>query len=702
MEYNFLQVVPESKKDSKYYESWDDFILSRFNSQRLRTGDYAGAYIENVGQQAPSQGVSDQYSNPISIIQRNKRYYANMQGNEKFGFIGRTLSNEATPIGVSWQRVPKITQLMNDLEGEMSRSLNYYDMYAESTSPSAQNEKTNKLKLTRIKVENKELFQELEDLGISFSTLGGVEEQFQTMDEVEAYMDNDYKTQVEVLAEMIKTDIIRRNGGSSFNKKAILEAAIAGICCAEVTIENGKTKWNLYDADRVIWDNSRDRVIHDDFRYIGLIDYKTPAEVLEEFGDELRETEEGRKAILEIEKITTAKTINTSAAGMFMTGMSSNIPLIAVTKNYWSAYKKDDGEQYLTYYKSTRIADIISVGNGECTNLVESYKDVKKVFPPVVLYTPDMVNGMAGSFVSKMVDYSDLIDFYKNKLNTYVARSQGRVGLILGETLQDQDYIDMYNNWSKFGVASTNTANGDEYNDKTQRIMEFFDTSNYQEMELLMRLIKEEEKWMEAITSANDITLGQQSQYVSANAQRQTIDQAKKAVYSFYDGFLKFLEQLVTVSVNIEKDQIAINNDNYAIPFVSKFGKEFLKKIKYLTLEDFRIRFKFIDPITEESRKVIMGYIEREVSNPNGFITPEDFANALSIKTVTGLQKYFSKITKRVTKQREQQEEIALNQQQLAQQQEANKDITKESIAADAKVQTAEIKSETDLAKQMM
>lgn len=689
----FLGVVSEEDKkkdDGKYYYDWADFILSRYNSQTYRS-----AYDLNIENIPISQ--RELYTNPVGAIKRNFAYYGTVQDNKQFSFVSTDLNNQALPTGQVWQRVPKITNLINDLDGDFLKNTQYQRLAAESVSPSAENEKTQKLKLTSIKQQNRELFMELEELGIGFNPLGGVEDEFETIDEAQAYIENDYKTPLEAIGDVIKDDVIERNEYEAFKSTLLKYAAIGGVVATEIDVQNGRAKWNTYLPERIIWDNSQDRQFHKDFRFLGLIDYKTPSEIISIYGDELRETKEGKEALERIKNFTYNQGIGNKSGTLSLFGMSGNIPTICVIKNYWKAIKKTDSEEYITYETCVKIGDIITVRKGEVSNIVEHYRDKKIVFPPVILWTPDMTDGVAHSFVSRMVPYQDLLDLYKNRLNDLVIRSYGKAIFIDGAEMSSTSYDEIVNQLRRFGIAAVNTSDGSDDLEPNRPMISVYDTSNYQEIQTLLSLIRQEEVNMEAVISTNDVTLGQQEQYLSAVTQKTTIDQAKKGTYGFYQGYLHYIESLVQLSVNIQKDLFAKNGGEYAIPLLSRFGESILKKIEDLPFETFSIKFKFLEPITDLKSQEIINYIKQESLRPDGFITPEDFAKAISFKNYPDLIRYFTKITKRAKKEKQQQEEIALNEARLARQEEQNNAIASQIIAEQGANQRDALKAETSL-----
>jgi len=700
METNFLAVKTEEEKNAdngKWYTEYAKFILSRYNTQT--SIDSNNLINEETGGNVAS-------FSPIEAIRRNFSYFANKQDNKQFGFITQDNSGEALDIGVVWQRVPRIQQLVNDFVGDIQKSMKYYDMYVYSVSPSAQNEKTNKLGLTRLKQQNNERFKALEELGVVFSPLGDIEEDFDSIDDIESFIENDYKTPLEIYADIIKKDILDRNDYITYCDKALKYATIAGIIATEIRKKNGKVYWHIYMPDRIIWDNSVDTQHHKDIRYIGLIDYMTPSEIIETWGEELRSTDEGIEALEKLKQITTDRGVNGDTGfntTLPLTSRSNNIPLITVVKNYWKALKKTEEEQYDTYYQCVQIADIITVEKKEVENLVENYKDRKVVYPPVSIWTPEVVQGEAHSLVGRMIHNADLIDFYKNRINQRILQSKGRVAIIVAENLGSKGMVEITNDWERMGATVINRQNPLDYEAvNSGRFAEVLDFSNTQEIQMLVSILDREEQMMERITNATDITLGEQQQYVSTVTQGRSIEQSKKGVFGFYEGFLKHIEHLTLLSVNIQKDLVADENNNYAIPLLSRFGQDFLKKIRNITLEDFNVSFKFLDPITEAKSQAILTYIERKASDPNSGFTDEDFANAISFRTLTQLQKYFKKITRRQKKEREEQAMLAAQQQQQAIEAKNNTDIEKANVSAGGVVEAAEIKAEADLAKEAM
>lgn len=704
-EYNFLSVVPDSQKDNRYYKNWCLHILSQYNQQTYRSvNEYSDTY--NIDGQINTSVYGQTNYNYITTVRRNKSYYENKQDNEQFGFIGRDLENNPTAIGTAWQRIPKISSLVNDMTGEGVSRYKYYDLFLKSISPSAENEKTQKHRLTSIKIENKERFQQLEELGIYFNPLGGAEDDFDTLDDVDAYLNNDYKTVFEVYADVIKDDTIRRNDISSFIGVTLKEAIIVGLLATKIETKDGKTVWHNYPQDQIIWDNSKDRVIHKDFKYIGLIDWLTASEIIDRYKDDILELENGQDILNKLERYNISGSFSGTFSGNtnfnFLYGQSYNgIPMLGVVSCYWQAIKKNDEEEYSTFYEALQIADLCTIKTGETTNLIENFDDRRKVCPPVVLFTYDMFDGMPHSFVSRMIHHADLIDFYKNKMNELIIKSHGNVPLIIAENIGKEMY-EVINDVKQHGMSMITNANGLVDDFSKENLVSYLNFSNYQEIEMLASKIAEEERMMEKIISASDITLGQQTGYVSSNTQMTTIEQAKKSVLQFYDNYQTFIEHLVTLSVNIEKNLVAKYNDKYGLPFVSKFGNKFLEDVKDFGLEDFRAEFKYLDPITQENRAFIRDYLKMQSQDPNSGISPEDVVEALSMTSLTQLKKYFRKITRKNREREIQQEQAEVEQQLLMQDKDLNTQLAKENINAETEIAKQELKNRGDFTKQMI
>lgn len=702
MDNSFLQVHTEKQKfenDKQFFKDWIDFITSRYDTQTFRYDTLLGTeHTEAYGSERELERDDDLYTSYIAKIRRNNEYYSTRQDNKQFGFISTDNENRPLAIGQVWQRVPKIKQILDDFVGEMLKAMKNQDLYPKSISPAAQNEKTNKLKLTQSKIENPELFADLEELGVFISPLGGVEQEMETVDEIETYIENDYKTPTEVYADIIKGEILERNHFVDYQQKSLKNAAKHGVVTTEVVIKNGKTYWEVYEPEDVIWDNSIDNQHHDKFRYIGLIKRMTSAEIIDMYRDQLTEDE-----IKKIDNLSeeSASVIN-GRSSLYFTSNNSNIPLISVIKGYWAAIKKTEEEEYLSFYTATKIAEVAYVDVKEVDNIVENFDDREFVCPPVIFWTPDMEQGEAHSFCSRMIHNQDLIDFYKNRINQLILQSNGRVIIVMGDKLQSTSLTQMTNDWKRMGATVINTESGDDYSTIDKNIAQVLDTSNTAEIANLLSLLEKEERMLEEITSANDITLGQQENYISQKTQQVSIEQAKKGVFSFYEGFLGMCERLVQLSVNIEKNLIPDNNNKYAIPLFNKFGVDFLDKIKNISLEDFRIRFKYLDPVTFEYRQYLLQYFEREASKENSTLTPEDFVTALSFKTVSQLKAYFKRVSRRMTQEKKQREEAAILAQQEAEQARGEIELGKANIEGQTQRDVATIKNEGNIEKEIV
>lgn len=686
MEYSFLKLTTETDKyakDGEWFEKNGLYIASQYDRQVRRDfGVITGRAVGNAANLTTgSPNVPSTYvgGSPMNAIRIFYDYYSNTQQNQSYGYASTDTDNVSLPS--VWVAGQKITELVDDAVGKQIKVVNGAKVDTKSVSPAATNRKTKQIELATIAHELKDYIGQMEqDQGVGFSPLGGMEQKFESLGDLNNYFKYDYKEKMEVMAHQIVQDIMLRNDYLNFFKDVLKNCLIGGVIATYPRVKNGKVWLKKYYPYQIIYDNKEDSEHHQNDRYIGVIEYMTPQEIISEYGEELQKTEKGRKALKTLKEITVdnyGRFVNSLPNCTLTTAMTNSTYInIAVVKAWWRADKdtryvvRENGEygsKYVTkikdtdketdnhwwetWYKCTMIADLAIVDYGEETNLVERFEDKAVVQPPICVWTPDMTMGYARSLVGRLFQLQDKIDYFENTITQYVDRSTGKNFIVRGDLLgvSPDTVVNMVNDFRRYGIHVTSTQDGDDpqSGDNVKNLIETVDMTLDPNIVNLIGLRKEQEELMQKIASTSEVDLGQQQGYISVNSQQQTISQNEKGTLSLTYGFIRHICQSLQMATNIQKNLIAEYNEGYGIPVISEDGQQYLEATKDLALEDFQIYMRFEDNITTEVRNRLLVIAERYASQPQPIITMKDIVKIEMAKNLTELMGYFDDIARK-------------------------------------------------------
>lgn len=733
-DYVFLSATTEADKykdNGKYFKDWNAYIITKYDTQRFRGN--MGSMVGLTG--TTNTGIPEwnyKGGSPVNAMWAYYAYFTQRQDNEKFGFITKDTYNNPMPIGSTWMRNSKISQLIYNFVGRTMGNLKYQEFDLRSITPATVNAKTIKFDLARIKRDNREVFEELEQQGVAFSPLGGAEDEFDTDEEFEDFKDNTYKENAEIECSWIMDDVKIRNRFTDYFNKCLTHASIGGVSATKPYVKNGKVWWRHYDGRDVIWDNSEDSTLHERDNFIGLIRRMTGPEIIDMYGDELLATPEGKEAYEKIKngKLDTSAYSNTYINSTLNVLQDNNgVPQYIVVDAYWRALKdtryverknEDYGSTYVpklkdtdtdekdsfwweTWYKCTTLGNLAIVDYGEETNLLENFDDKKIVEPRVVLFTPEMTDGYAQSLVGRMVQNADAIDFFRNLIIERARRSKGKVAFINGDVMNKTALSDIENDLQMMGMTVVTKMQGDDYvSDANSRLVEMVDLSATAEITLFSDLVAQQERIMEEITSANEITLGQKTDYISSSNQQSTLNQAQYGIFKYIEGFKDYICKVLQVSVNMQKNLVAESNDEYGVPVTSQLGQRFLKDIKNISLQDLQVYIRPVDPITEQMRSEIILDMRTLAQNPDSGVMPADISKLYMLKTVAEMQRHYERVTKRILKQQKEAQIAAAEQEAAMVQSQNDAMIASKEMEMAGKAEDSDKKIEGDILKELV
>ena len=732
------------KENGQWFKDWSKYIASLYNTQLPKTdGNQYNGF--SAGNGAYNTGTEGAFSNtPIGQINRWYEYYRGEQPNLDYGWSEKDGTGAA--FGPTWIRGKKIQQLVDYAEGNAIKILQNMKISTRALSEAASNKRTEALEKFRFFSVIKPVLEQLQlnESGVEYSPLGGAEADFDFPEQVYEYLERNYKEEMEEYAKIIADDFTARIDGINSFRKAFKDAVIGGITASEFYAKGNRVWTRLYEGDAIIWDNAQDDPLNKDCRYVGLIRWMTPSEILdtwdkEKLGEEL------------YGKILNIANGGSVPSGVFLEGIAnSGLPssqttsagiVLPVLNCYWRASKdtrytvtepdkygnehvikkkdKDGAGDYWmeTWYQNTMIGNLGYVGWGECYNNVERITDKKRVEPPVKVFVPHITRGGLSSLVSRLYQHQDRKDFLMNEITKMIDKAYGRVLAVNGQLLGDAKFSQIVEDFKRYGVSVVNIrASGDaDDQDKNMPLMEAYDMTLDSNMQMYIALMDKEDAIMEEIAGTSKIALGQQQGYISVNSQQVTIGQNSLQTFPLYMGFMRYVANVIQHAVNMQKNMLAgaMSEEDKRIPLIGDQGIRYLKEVEDFAMEDFGIYIKIDDIINEESRQRLTQMALGWSQNPAFGITPLDIVKLEKSRTfseaIIVLETAFAKQKRDQEKQQMQQMMMQQMQQQQMMQQAAELESFKQEnenarteMKTGAKLESDQMKSETDMAKAIL
>ncbi len=697
-------------KDKEWYKRNVQFIGTQYNkpSRLKRTSPH------NQGKNSINGGGGPKQESMVDEIMRMLTYYLGRQENSTYYYT--TVDESNCDLPNVWIAGQKVTSLVDFMVGKFVEIAENISPSVKTTSQAAHNRKTELLERLLLKIYAPELFGDMSSYGVEFNPLGGSEAQLENEDQVYRFMEFDYKEQAEILCTKLCEDIINRNKAKNIYKKAFFFTLLGGYVGIENYIENGKSYFKMHKPQNLIVDNTHDDDLHENDRFVGVIEWMTTEQILSKWGSQLTEEEKSQ-----IKKITPGNANDVlGIAGLNFPWFfdHNGFPMLGVLKGKWKAckdlgYEKSTDRYGTTHmkkvrkvrktpydtemvYTATLIGNKYVVDEGEDTNQVRSMQNPSNVELPIHIFMPNMLEGECRSIVSRLHNHQDRIDFLVNEITKMVTRSKGKTYIVNGHKLGSATSKELLNDLTRAGIHVTDGAvTGEDFipgdNDK---MIEVVDMTLDPNIQLLSNLRREEERIMEEIVNIPKIALGQQTSYVGAKTQAGTIQQSTLGTAQLYQGFMSFVEKVLRHGVNQYK-LVAVNESETQIPVIGTRGVEYLKATKDIQWEELGVYLKIRDFIDEQARERLL--FNAQAMAQNGLI---DMLDLLQIEKCTTYSELMSELEfslKRKERKAEQQQALM---QMMAQAQQDQQMQSKASVEQ-AKQQGANYRQELKVGSEL-
>jgi hypothetical protein len=663
------QFVPENKKDREWYMENARYVASKYNTQ-----------FNSLGFRNNEQN----FDKPIDEMLRMFTYYLGKQENRDYYYTTQDQSGCELP--TVWINGQKLTAMVDFMLGTAIKMIENIEPSVKAVSRTATNKRTMDMELALLKVEFKNIFDQLEEQGVSFNPMG--KQDFSMPDEVMKYMQYDYKQYGEEIAYDMVSDILHRNKFIAKYKQAFFYTLLAGVVGIENKIQNKRSFKEVILPYNLIWDNTFDDDLNEKARFVGKIDWITPGEVISNpyYTRQLTsaEIDEIKKLTPDnIDKLLGEDNITTNKLKWYWN--NNGVPSLAATTCYWVGYKelryekiKDKyGNDHIakiknatvsdywvkTIYKATLLANKYIVDYGEIHNIVRKQDDINEVELPITVFIPNMVMGENRSVVSRLHKHQDRIDFLNNEITKTITRAKGKVFVMNKHKLGTATAQEVLNDFERMGIHITDgNATGEEAIGPDQnRVVDVVDMTLDPNVQQLLTLKREEERIMEEIVNVPKAAMGQQQGYLGAKTQAGTIAQSNLGTAYLYQGFVQFIEKDLQHSLNQFKVSLLANGDE-DIPVVGDRGMNYLKVTEDFKFEDFGIYVRIRDFIDDQAKERLLFIAQAAMQNQA--IDMLDYLQIETSKTYTELYSNLKFSLEKKKREMEKQQEIQMMMQQ--------------------------------------
>lgn len=663
------QFVPENKKDREWYMENARYVASKYNTQ-----------FNSLGFRNNEQN----FDKPIDEMLRMFTYYLGKQENRDYYYTTQDQSGCELP--TVWINGQKLTAMVDFMLGTAIKMIENIEPSVKAVSRTATNKRTMDMELALLKVEFKNIFDQLEEQGVSFNPMG--KQDFSMPDEVMKYMQYDYKQYGEEIAYDMVSDILHRNKFIAKYKQAFFYTLLAGVVGIENKIQNKRSFKEVILPYNLIWDNTFDDDLNEKARFVGKIDWITPGEIVSNpyYTRQLTSQEIDEIKTLtpdNIDKLLGEDNITTNKLKWYWN--NNGVPSLAATTCYWIGYKelryekvKDKyGNDHIakiknatvsdywvkTVYKATLLANKYVVDYGEIHNIVRKQDDINEVELPITVFVPNMVMGENRSVVSRLHKHQDRIDFLNNEITKTITRAKGKVFVMNKHKLGTATAQDVLNDFERMGIHITDgNATGEEVIGPDQnRVVDVVDMTLDPNVQQLLSLKREEERIMEEIVNVPKAAMGQQQGYLGAKTQAGTIAQSNLGTAYLYQGFVQFIEKDLQHSLNQFKVSLLANGDE-DIPVVGDRGMNYLKVTEDFKFEDFGIYVRIRDFIDDQAKERLLFIAQAAMQNQA--IDMLDYMQIETSKTYTELYNNLKFSLEKKKREIEKQQEIQMMMQQ--------------------------------------
>lgn len=668
---------------------------------------------------------------PVQTINENYLYYLSSQDGNRNAF-----ATQNTPAGLLTTKGNEIYKLVNALKGKISEFFQKLRITTDLLSEDATNKKDTERALYMFYVTNQEFIKSIAELGVTFNPLPeGVI--LKTKEDVEEFMELDYRQEGCEVAERIAECIMKINYYTSLSEEEFKDILIAGFTATDAYMKNGVLAEERVLPQECILDlrTPNDNSFNEKAMFRGrFINLVSPLAIIKEFGDRLPQ-----EAIEEI-KILSDSTIGNvgqqflrmfpasptgnyelyqySQAGMRgMTGLSVIKMYFLAPKDYRykstkgivNKYKDFDEKgnpikenmarkgifQSWVWHQATVIAGRYVVDYGIVSNQVVTKIPKGEFQCPMTVYIDDYTSGCYKSRVSRMKPFQDDINLADTKIKEAELNDLGVNYIVLdGGTDAQKTIKEIYEDFKSMKMTMLKVDTEDENLVQKQfaQMMDF--TGALKVVDIYQNIKDVCRREMENIMHLPAIAMGQQGTVIGKGVQQNAVQLASVGLAPLFNGFIGYKQRRLQLSANIFKYAMVADNydEEYARRIVGDNGYEWLKSSVIENFEYFGIYFTPYDVIDDQRRAALDQKIFALIQS--GML---DAMDALRLDEIHSLRQAYAYIRVRVKQRKAEAQQMAEQQRmdnlQMAQAQNETM-LQAKQIPAQAAVQAKQIQVE--------
>lgn len=582
-------------------DEYDAAQVRHFASFYNRPVYYQDMY-SGMGYNIPSQYATTFMGTqmPVQRILRNYRYYNGDQINFNFAFLPETVDHETIP--APYIPGQKAFQIVEFLKSTYANYINNAKLSVRSTSNEAAGAREERYVLAMMRYKFGKLLDDIErDTGVSINSIP--EDRMGSEESIKKYINETPFESSEKLCQSLLNRIVKDNNIENSATRSHLDCRIGGYTGAVVRVVNGRVEIRFIRPDRLIVDNREDDDHNSYARFGGIIEFMTPEEIYTRWDFD----EDDRKELYSMAGGTSENIalLNGPQGTLNYSMIDTQNRLIAVVSMFWLqatdtryAYKKNaNGEVRKPFeYRVLKdedpstgdfIADIprqaVLIGNRFirdnkfCDNVVYHPSDKKRPLIPLLICTPNMVSGICRSAMDRIVANQDMHDAVSWKIRDRISKLNGKMPVIDGSQLENQDALDLESDFKKMGFAVVNLSSPDP-GDPTERrpLIQYADFTSDSDVKMFIEIKKEEERLMNEMYNTVPTVTGTNTTYMGFNSQQSAITQATMGISNDVYTHVQFISNVLQLAVNTAKNF-------YSSPEGAEVAKDILSE-KELTL----------------------------------------------------------------------------------------------------------------------
>jgi hypothetical protein len=656
--------MKNTKKDSVQNISFPDYLASDEDKNKKEYGLQMAKAIEYEWFKVPSSGGTSTYYSKKDQI-HNLRLYGRGEQSTK---IYKNLLNggeEDSYSNYDWRPIQIIPKFVKLMVNQMSER--FFNINAEAIDSFSTDLKDTYKKVLEDEITLKPLYKEIKThTGLDLASNSG-EEMPETSEEIELYMQLNYKPAIEIATEQAIKYTLELNDYDEVQSKCIEDAAVIGISAIKHTTDKNKgIVVKHIDPAKLVYSFPKDRNFKD-VHYYGEVEKITVNELNRLSGgiytkDELKDFASLSREFSSYQGNTNDSDDDDRDFGNVMVSILHFNFKSTNTLSYKKKYNKNGGykmtkkgstfskknEDYKGFDVSKKIIDVWYKGTlilgtkevfnyGLCENMIRPKGLLNKSLPEYVVYASDIYQNRTKSLVERMIPYVDQLQQVHIKLQQLIAKTRPKgiyidvdgldqISLGDGNFLTPLEVVKIYDQTGN--ILGTSKGEEGDYNYGKEPIKEL----NNGVVSGLNELIGAYNHYLNMIRDAVGIPVGMDASMphpdTLVGVQEQVALNSNTATRHILDSILNMSERVGEALALRLKDIFKYSDlKEVYTNSIGKINVDVLESIKNLHLHDLGINIE-LKPDSSE-RQMLENYINTALTS--GAITLDDAIDIRSI-----------------------------------------------------------------------